>query len=110
MADLAAMSDYAHLEAAYAELSWNGFMDDAIAVLDAMREPTDAMRAAGREAFLKDMRDRRLLKWLFPKDPTNHGAIGYIEGPIDLETQMDCASTNSGKSWQAQIDAAKEER
>lgn len=48
---------------------------------------------AGREAILENLRDRRLLKWLFAEDPDNHGAIGYVDGPIDAETQNECAGS-----------------
>lgn len=47
-----------------------------------------AERAAVR-AILVDLRDRRLLKYLFAADPDNVGAYGYVEAPIDLQTQHD---------------------
>lgn len=44
--------------------------------------------AEARELILADLRDRRLLKWLFRADAdTNHVPIGYVEDAIDLETQ-----------------------
>lgn len=48
---------------------------------------------AGRKAILENLRDRRLLKWLFAEDPEHHGAIGYVDGPIDAETQNECAGS-----------------
>ena len=54
---------------------------------------SDEVVAAGREAILENLRDRRLLKWLFAEDPENHGAIGYVDGPIDAETQNECAES-----------------
>lgn len=47
-----------------------------------------AERAAVR-AILSDLRDRRLLKYLFSDNPDNVGAYGYVEAPIDLQTQHD---------------------
>lgn len=46
------------------------------------------------DAILKDIRGRRLLKWLFAEtaDSDPH-PIGYVEGPIDLATQRECAET-----------------
>lgn len=54
---------------------------------------SDEVVAAGREAILENLRGRRLLKWLFAEDPENHGAIGYVDGPIDAETQNECAES-----------------
>jgi hypothetical protein len=42
---------------------------------------------AAREAILDDLRDRKLLKYLFADDPSSRGAYGYVDTPIDLETQ-----------------------
>lgn len=57
---------------------------------------SDEVVAAGREAILENLRDRRLLKWLFAEDPETHGAIGYVDGPIDAETQNEWFNGISG--------------
>lgn len=45
-----------------------------------------------KAAILKDLRDRRLLKWLFAEDADqNPVAIGYVDGPIDSRTQDEIA-------------------
>jgi hypothetical protein len=50
--------------------------------------PIDAAKRAAVDAILADLRDRRLLKWLFRADAdTNPIAIGYVDGPIDNQTQ-----------------------
>jgi hypothetical protein len=42
------------------------------------------------EPMLADLRDRRLLKWLFSEDADiAPNAIGYVDGPIDCETQRE---------------------
>lgn len=45
-------------------------------------------------AILKDIRGRRLLKWLFAENAdTSRIAIGHVDGPIDLTTQRECVDT-----------------
>jgi len=62
-----------------------------------MAEPTsslpDETARAIVEAIFADLRGRRLLKWLFTEEPESHGAIGYVDGPIDRETQDEIAAT-----------------
>lgn len=67
--------------------------DDVIANAVRAFLGSEEVVAAGREAILENLRDRRLLKWLFAEDPENHGAIGYVDGPIDAETQNECAES-----------------
>jgi len=46
------------------------------------------------DAILANVRGRRLLKALFREDAnTNTAPVGWIDGPIDLETQRECATT-----------------
>jgi hypothetical protein len=46
---------------------------------------------AAREAILKSLRDRRLLKYQFAEEPETRAAYGYVDAPIDLDTQLECA-------------------
>lgn len=45
------------------------------------------------DAILADLRGRKLLKYLFAADPEHSGAYGYVEEPLDLETQIECVTT-----------------
>jgi hypothetical protein len=45
------------------------------------------------DAMLYNLRDRRLLKYLFADDPTACGPYGYVEQPLDLETQREICRT-----------------
>lgn len=65
---------------------------------------SDEVVDAGREAILENLRDRRLLKWLFAEDPENHGAIGYVDGPIDADTQKECAESLVRAALSAALD------
>lgn len=78
-------------------------------MFERMSEPSEAVVEAGREAFLKDMRDRRLLKWLFPRETDDVGSIGYIDRPIDLAVQHECASESSEAIFRAMLAKMKEE-
>jgi hypothetical protein len=49
--------------------------------------------ARAADAILKNLRDRRLLKYLFHEEPDACVPYGYVEAPIDLETQRECAET-----------------
>lgn len=53
---------------------------------------TDVSQDA-REAVLENLRDRKLLKYLFDEEPDNCVAYGYVDAPIDLETQHEIADT-----------------
>lgn len=68
------------------------------------KEPTEAMIEAGAKAFLTDMRDRRLLKWLFAEE--DNGPIGYVDGPIDLDAQKEGSSESVGKSFASMLSAS----
>ena len=57
-------------------------------------ELDDAVVVQARDAILDNLRDRRLLKWLFKEDAdVNNGPIGYVDGPIDLDVQNEIAET-----------------
>jgi len=43
------------------------------------------------DAILADLRGRKLLKYLFDENPDHCGAYGYVDQPIDLETQREIA-------------------
>lgn len=58
--------------------------------MDEVAERPPLERAA--LAVLNDLRDRKLLKYLFADDPENHGAYGYLESPIDADTQAEIAA------------------
>jgi hypothetical protein len=66
------------------------FVRGARSPADAPDLPADAVVAA-REAILKSLRDRRLLKYLFAEEPETRAAYGYVDAPIDLDTQLECA-------------------
>lgn len=56
------------------------------------------------DALFADLRGRKLLKWLFmdaDDQACGPGAYGYVDAPIDLETQADIVS-----AWQGIITAA----
>jgi hypothetical protein len=55
---------------------------------------------AGARAILENLRDRRLLKYLFHEDPEVAGPYGYVDQPIDLETQHEIAETLAQKVLQ----------
>jgi len=50
-----------------------------------------AREALAADAILGDLRNRKLLKYLFAEEPDTAGAYGHIEHPIDLETQREIA-------------------
>lgn len=52
---------------------------------------SQAARDGAADAILADLRDRKLLKYLFDAEPEICGAYGYVEQPIDLETQREIA-------------------
>jgi hypothetical protein len=54
-----------------------------------MTDPTPSLVEEMARAFLVDLRDRRLLKYLFAKDPGDCGPYGLIDEPIDTETQQE---------------------
>jgi hypothetical protein len=45
------------------------------------------------DAMLDNLRDRRLLKYLFDENPIACGPYGYVERPLDLETQREICRT-----------------
>lgn len=90
----------------YSEKQHNEWRAVARAAIEAMLSPTEAMMDAGRQAFLKDMRGRKLLKYLFEDDPSNVGAYGQLDAPIDLEVQRECATENVAKVLAAVFSAA----
>ncbi|WBO23981.1 hypothetical protein [Sphingomonas abietis] len=47
-----------------------------------------AARAAAAAIFV-DLRDRKLLSYLFAEDPENVGAYGYVERALEASTQRD---------------------
>lgn len=48
-----------------------------------MSEPVSPAAAA----ILAELRDRKLLKYLFDREPDNCGAYGYVNEPIELGIQ-----------------------
>lgn len=57
-------------------------------------QPDCAALVEAKTAIFADIRDRRLLKWIFAEHDDGCGnAIGYVDGPIDPETQNECVET-----------------
>lgn len=46
-----------------------------------------------REAILENLRDRRMLKYLFDENPETCGPYGRVDHAIDLDCQHECAET-----------------
>lgn len=53
---------------------------------------SEVLREAAN-AILENLRDRGLLKYLFHEKPEQAGPYGYIEAPIDLDTQREIATS-----------------
>lgn len=52
--------------------------------------PPAEAREAAIAAVFKDIRDRKLLKYLFESEPANVSGYGHVDTPLDLETQREC--------------------
>lgn len=53
----------------------------------------DERAEAAVDEIVADLRDRKLLKWLFCEDPENAGDIALGIRPIDAETQDEIYDT-----------------
>ena len=51
------------------------------------------MIEAAQAAILDDLRDRKMLKYLFAENPETRGAYGYVDAPIDTATQNEIAES-----------------